>query len=447
MYLQGNTSYRYDGTIFDRYESIEDFFAKIGLSDVMYFVDSLSSKETFLIGYIAAKYDFCKVLCNKKGVPLMIRVKTGNSSRWIISLSSWNLKPEIESIEILIDSFDHIGLGSAPTPSSLGRRSMRDIYRLYSLRSHTSLPISCENMIKQRGYGGIVVSNRIGEVIDIVSKNDKSSAYLSEYWRNPEGTPEYFSYLESHSDYPTWFAKCVVKMNKDSALGYFPYRKKHQVSYPTRKGTYHTYLWRETAEICLANGCEVKILEGWGWPYFTEDNSKWTKWIYGKRLTSPSKEVEKVIKQIAVSAIGSMNRSRKGFCLVDSSRKSGEDFPVMVENEPVDLWVHSDYDGTSALMPHWNNFTINQTNNNVREFALPYAERGELLLIDYDAVFTIGEGAGEYKVKRHSIESLNCKPGTWLWELHHNFQLLRNRMWISDEEPGRYGSLLERLKK
>lgn len=326
---------------------------------------------------------------------------------------------------------------------------MRYVYRMYQLKKHTCLPLACEVYVATHGFGGINVTKHIGSSFSKVSELDVASNYLTEFIEEefPDGTPEWFVRLDDLSYFKTWFACVRITIKKQLPLGIFPVRREdNSVYYPVNRGVYDTHVWKETAEIAAENGCIVEVYDGWGWHFMTRDNEHWATWLYDKKIKAPNKLVEKGTKKVAVSGIGSLARSRDNFLLSNNREATDEQaIPVLIGNVPVDLWVTSNTDYNVAVMGHWQRYCVAIANNSVRNFATPFARSGSLILIDTDAVFTKGEAAGKRYIQKQSLDAIGCKPGTWLWKLHHNFRVLRDRMWLSDEEPNRYGSLLERI--
>jgi len=375
----------------------------------------------------------------------VIAARLGNrSTTWVVGYDSWDgHNPGPDFIKELDEDFTYIGVGSYPTASSLGRGTMRHVYREERLPPHTSLPVACEEYLLHNGFGGISVTPKSGIIVPEVYQQDMSSAWVSTYNRHPDNTPEWFTAGADLSQYVTWFAEVEIEVTETLALGVFPTRlKSGRVKYPTRKGRYKTHVWKETADSAKRQGCKVSVDKGWGWVSWTEDNQAWAEWIFNKRQGANSDRQEKRVKKTAVAAIGSQGRGRDCYVVVGPELYNPEtDYPVTHGQAPIDLWVHPERDNRSPTMVHWNHYTVNMSNSVVRDFAYPYAERNELLLIDYDAAFIVGSEPGT--MRKGSVESILCKPGTWLWKLHHNFRILRNRMWISDEEPARYGSLLK----
>lgn len=441
----------------ERIHRVQDFDEVVDLAiqlSTICFVDSLVSSECLGLCVTAATRDDCSVLCDSGGKPIAIRIKKKSMTSWFVQFSSWfdasEYQGPFESLKILEKVYKHIGVGTAPTPSSLGRKTMRYVYQTQQLKRHTCMPLSCETFLRENGYGGITVTKQsaIGKTYSKTSEIDSSMNYVSRVLigKLPDETPICFSNLDN-THYETWFAQVKITLRKDLPLGVFPVRKNdRRVVYPTKKGVYYTHLWKETVDIARENYCDVEVSEGWGWKAMTEDNRLWALWIFNKRVTAPNKEVERKVKKVAVACLGSFGRSRDTYELRNCETMEQSDvLPVLLGNIPLDLWVSPARDERSALMAHWHRYLVSDANNAVRSFALPYAEEGKLLLIDTDGIFVRGEEAGRKFIEKHSMESIGVPPGTWLWRLHHHFKLLRNRMWVSDEEPNRYGKLLERI--
>lgn len=414
------------------------------------FVDSLKTQKMLQLVSLSVQSPCCSVSCDYLGRPMFIRIQRWNIHSWIIPWTSWDMAPGIDSLSTLVLFFEYMGVGSAPTPSSLGRKTMRIIYESEQLYHHYSPSMNCEKYLNTHGFGGITITNFVGDEFSVVSEIDCASKYLEENIEDeyPDKTPSWFIEGDEISDFHTYFASCEVTITRELPLGIFPVRTAdRRVEYPVKPGTYSTHLWKEQVTLCEENDVHVKVLSGWGWGSSTLDNSPWAKWIYQKKIDAPSKELERLVKKCAVSAIGSMGRDRTVYSLTTQELKGQESVPLIIGREPLNLWIVEGSDTHSGLMPHWQKYTVQMANNRVRNFALPYAEQGNLILIDTDAVFVKGEEAGRNYVEKHSIESVGIPAGSWLSKIHHGFKVLRNRMWLSDEEPGRYGKLLERIVK
>lgn len=391
-----------------------------------------------------------KIIATDRGKILSARLRGArNRTSWVVASENWDeneSKVNISFIQKMTIFYKHMDVGHFPTPASEGRATMRWVYFNNCLPYHTSLPLSCENYIHRHDHGGIVITPRDHITVDEVTQADMASAWVARWGIDPDGTASQFS---GEVDCATYFAECVVRVHNTLALGVFPVRRADgRVTYPTRKGTYKTFLWKESVEAARRVGCSVTVIEGWCWPDFTRDNEKWSAWIYHKRCTASSEWQERKVKKVAVSAIGSNSRGRDNYTVVgDANYNPEQDYPAIDGADAINLWVHRDRDDRSPCMVHWVGHTINLCNLSVRDFAYDFAVAGTLLLVDYDSVFVRGQEARNRTIQKYTAEAIACQPGTWLWKAHHNFRILRNRIWLSDEEPDRYGSLLKGLSR
>lgn len=384
----------------------------------------------------------CKVLCNSRGHPTAVRFQLGRTSRWLVDAEQWDDRPTPEFLKVMESLYAHIGLGMAPTPGSLGRLTMMVMYS--KLPRHTSLSLGCEDYFHNHGFGGMAMTELYGHV-DRGSLVDRSMAYVFKWDRHPAGTAEYFTPGSDLDEYATYFAHCYVTIHTELALGLFPIRNENgRVSYPTLPGTYETYLWMEQIQQAEQNGCSVFTLEGYGWYEFTYDGRDWNEWMYVKRQTAPTPEVEKKVKKTAVSAVGTHAMGREHYILVGSESYDQEtDYPIVDHHVAVDYWVHPERNISAAPMVHWQNYTVAGTNVDLRDAALPYAEEARLVFIDTDGFMVVEQDEEHRYIKKHSAESVLCRPGTWLWARQHNVEVITHRIWYSDEEPNRYGCTLK----
>lgn len=388
------------------------------------------------------------ILSDRKGKIIAIRHEgPKRRSAWLIEFSRWfdkDFPGPFEALKIISDTTDYLGVGTKPTPGSLGKETMRYIYELYNIRRRHCLPIACESYLSEHGFGGVMQSNFVGDTIPEVIQLDGASKYVSEWYRHPDGTPVWCTGSWIH-DYATFFARVSVTIPFDLPMGLFPVRAKDwSVIYPTRKGRYTTFLWRERVDELNELGIQCKTKQGWAWPCITEDNVEWKKWMFDKRINAPTPEIERMTKKVAVSAIGSFLRGRDNFCIVGPERYSPEyDVPVLDGDIPLDLWVHRDYDFRSAIMPHWTLSSIDRANSDLIDISYPFSIKDQMVLLDVDSVFV--NGVSTITDSYSSKGSVIPYAGQWLWKRHHNFRVLRHRMWVSDEEPSRYGSLLDRI--
>lgn len=404
------------------------------------FISSLCTEEFLPYLYELADDEKSKVLCSRRGKPFLARMQAKkNSSRWIVSCRSWGeqeCSPEfLQNMERL---YEYYGLGFKPTPSSLGVELMRQVWKEYNLPRHTAPNLACEQFIRDNAVGGIVQTPGKGRYYNELMYLDMASAWVSMYVLHPTGTPIAFrgNNIECFSEF---FCRCDIFVPSTLPLGCFPIRKAsktgQRVVYPTEEGVYRdVYLWGIQIEDCRRAGCIVNILNGYGWNSLTKDNFHWSEHAYRFRNGSNDGFITKQSKAINVAAIGRMFRPREQYSLTGNGDIALGDKPVFTEGrEPLDLYLHKEYDSASALMVHWYAYTIASCNSHVYNFALPYAKEGRLVSIDYDSIMILENGERGRFIQKKSMEALECPPGTWLYMMLHNVHVLNHRAFKSDE--------------
>lgn len=414
-----------------------------------------------------------KVLCNKRGNPILARIQAGKQTRWIVSARSWSNRenPDPEWIKDMEELYTYYGLGYYPTPSSLGYGLTRKVWGEHHLARHTSPSIACERFVRKNCVGGIVQTPGIGRRYRSLMMLDMSSAWVSQYVLHPTGTPEVINHDSNLGLYFEFFVECDVFIPHTLSLGPFPVRtgKKdgQRVIYPTEIGIYRSvYLWRIQIDDCHKSGCYVSIKRGYAWRDYTTDNSIWSEYAYEKRQRAHNGFIAKQSKAINVATIGRNFRSRQGYILkgcadttletrdgyrgslaeiqtgkgiTPNSRKydmEGISKGIQLVNsrrEPVNMYVIPETDNHSTFMVHWYAYTIAQCNSNVYNFALPYAKQGRLVAIDYDSIMITEQDERHMYIRKESFDALSCPPGTWLWMQLHNVHILNHRSFKSDE--------------
>lgn len=408
------------------------------------FTGSLTQSFSFqyLPGFVGM--DTAKVMANQKGKPLAVRFRWGRESRWIIKAEVWNEIPEPGMIGRMWEFYEHVGIGFAPTPSSLGNRLMLQSYQQsHPGKKHTAPSMSCENFLREHSVGGAVYYPGLGRY-SMLQYMDMKAAYLSKYWMQPDGTAT--RVVNGHTEgLATYFCKCSVTVYHELALGPFPQKivrnHKAKVAYPTLPGRYDDiYLWKEQVDACRKAGCTVEVYHGFGWKAFTSNNLEWVNDAFELRKTATSEHVKAKSKALGVAAIGHHGMNRDHYVLVDENHRSPIDAPVLNEyGEDFGYYIHTEYDARSAYMVHWNKYTAMMTNLAVYYFALPYAIQGRLVSIDYDSIMVLEGDDKHYYIKKYSVEDAAAPPGSWIWRLLHNVNVIKDRTFESDEltrKPG-----------
>ncbi len=154
--------------LYDEHEKLvtlddaQHLYREVFRQNGMVYCRSFASQEIFpwLDTFIRSSH--CSVLCNKKGKPLALLLRKGNHRRWIVLFKTWEMKPDMHSVHILRQAFDHIDAGVAPTPGGLGRNIMRQVWHQYRLPVHTSPSGHCEQYIREHMCGGRVDTPGLG---------------------------------------------------------------------------------------------------------------------------------------------------------------------------------------------------------------------------------------------------------------------------------------------
>lgn len=387
-----------------------------------------------------------KIISNKNGIPHLERINVSGSSRWIVQADTWNEIAEPSMLDRMWDFFEFVDeeamytggmkIGWSPTPSSHGRKLMHFINFICRLPRHTSVGLSCEQYIREHMSGAIAITPGVGQDYEVAAHLDQAAAYIAKWTLHPAGPVTHFR--NGHADYPVWFAECKVDIHSELPLGPFPIRRKKtkdwskRVDYPTLPGSYTAYLWSGQADDAERAGCTVRPITGWGWHELTSDNMFWAEWAYDVREAATTEHVKEKFKSCLVGGVGRHGSGRTHYILVDEEHAGPNDRCVTSPSgEPLAYFVHEEFDNNTALMVHWNNYTVTETNRSVYQFALPYAMEGRLIMIDTDSVIVLETDEGHRYAKK--IPKSEILLGQWYYTQLHDLHVLGHRKFKSLE--------------
>lgn len=443
--LHGDVSYDLDGLV-TKLNSYNELKELLFSTNSACYVESLVDSQSFSWLYDAVADSGSKVLCDRLGKPLAVRMRSSNSTRWIIQADAWNSELSLEFINNMWDLFDYFNVGFATTPGALGSLLMKQVHQELRLKKQTALSLQCEEYLRNYSPGGVVWYPKIGGFYEEASDFDLGSAYVAMYDEHPASTAISFKLLPDQ--FVTYFAECTV--NVRTSLPVLPFipniggrRNNNSLRYKTgrnsymgARGTYKVHLWREQIEDCIDAGCDVKVHSGYGWNSVTNINAPWAEKVYYMRKNSPTEFIEKQSKAAAVAAIGHHGMSRERFYLVGEDEAEEWELCVPdIEGNPLLLFVRSERDDFSATMMHWNKYTIMRVNREVYHFALPFAEEGRLIAMDHDAILAVSKPEDKVRhILRHSPEAFSVPPGTWLLTQLHDVKIVAPRSYISREK-------------
>lgn len=445
-YLENGKVYNHNGKLLARPEDSGELSAYMRDSFSCIFVPNMlygTFAPQFLYSFTGMEN--ASVLASKKGKPLGIRVRFGNSTRWVASLENWDEIPEPESLERIWDVYMHYNVGYAPTKSSLGDKFNRYIYTSRSLGRHTTPSLACESFIREHAVGQGVCTPGVGRY-DVLRLMDMHAAFLRYWYIHPTGTAVHFTSESYTWGLATYFARCTVVIHEPLPLGPFPQvgvgeSYKRKVYYPTEPGTYgDIYISKEQVEDCRAANCTVDVYEGFGWKEFTTDNIPFARESYYKREVNVPSHAEATIKAVPLSFMGRQARDRERRFLVSLERANDWE-PTVVDDEgrsfPYCIRVEEDH--KSANMIHWWWYTVTECNRAVYNFALKFAKEGRLVMIDYDSIMVLDGPDGFEYYRKFDIGEVFAHAGDWKWRLLHNVNIIGDRTFESDElthKPG-----------
>lgn len=436
LLLEKGTVYNERGEILSRGDS-ENAIAYLKNTDSSFLVECFNDVRSDSLTECLV-FGGEKVIANRRGEATCARLKAGRESRWIVSKKSWGIQelhPRI--LRELREFYEYYGIGYKPTPSSLGTELMRQVWQQERLARHTAPSISCERFIRKHHSGGIVQTPGKGRKYNELLMLDMSSAWVSHFVLHPTGTAVPFQGPDNTETFFTYFAECEVLVTDELPLGPFPYRTGSKdgkrVIYPTLPGVYKkVYLWKEQVSDCKRAGCFVRIIQGYGWNNYTTDSLSWAERAFVLRRGARTNNEVLWTKKCAVAAIGHHAQPREYYYL---SPEEGEEGCELVDSygNAFNIYLRKEKDLSAALMIHWYAYTIAMCNRHVYQFALPFAKEGRLVSIDYDSILIVEKDERHTYVARKDFEALDLPPGTWLWILLHDVEVLNDRSFRSRE--------------
>jgi hypothetical protein len=405
-----------------------------------------------------------QVMCTKKGTPTSIRLKEGAKTRWVGTFNSWDMEPGLLSIMLIRKFLDYLDVGDYPTIGAVGNATMNTMWSQYLLPRHTTMNGYAESFMREHMVGGRVDTPGLDNRYERLIEYDLTSAYLSNYTRQPTGTSVFFrspkvisqsGHRLSIDQFVTYFASCTVKIQNDHVLplGPFPLRVtrkgKPGVEYPTEPGEYIAYLWKEQVELCRGLGLHVSVHYGFGWWELTYDTEAWCEHMYQQKVRAPTKVDEELTKRAINAAIGRQAMAPMYYSLVSEEHATPDELfrPIVENGEAYPYYVRIREDFDSANMLHWNAYTLMKTSVQVFEMALPFARDRRLVCTNYDSVTVLPgddpcEEYGEVYPK-NSERMRHLTPGMWRWQELTNCWIKAPRSIICDQKDIQPGVLRE----
>lgn len=380
--------------------------------NLLLFVGSLGKLPAGSLDYLI---DHSRVWSSKRGDPVSAQfIYSGKKTRWLASCKSWGYnKPSLDFLRQIRAFFDVLDMGVSTGPGGAGLALLRTSWKRefglnWKRHRHQRPTQACCNELGERGMGARS-DCLTTETFDWAWELDRKNAYGADFSEPmPTGpvTRFLFGLVE---DYQIWFGECEVTIPEDLCYGLFPMRDgEGQLYYPTRKGTYTTWMSSYKAAMCQRNGLLVEPQEGWGWYETTTDQALFVQEMEVLRDAHP--EIGDLIKLSLVAAIGRLGMDNTRYYL---SREGNDETDVRVafDKRASDYFLKQEIDYKPQSMPHWYWYVQEIASTKLTEEGYQWAKKEMLIGTNTDAVILKPEArTSKYPSKS---DSQMVKSGHW----------------------------------
>lgn len=426
--LEGNQITTENNQTYTLY-SIADLSALLLQENLLLFVESITGLPDLWLDYCI---EYGRVWCNKRGTPVSIQFTyQGRQTRWVTMSKSWGVKkPTKHFLQNLRSFFNHMDTGVSTGPGGLGltmmRKSWLSQFRLnWKAHRHQRPNWGVCTEMQEKGMGARSDDSPTRETFDWIWEIDRKNAYGADLsCPLPTGAACRFLDGMGHGDFPIFVADCLVALENESLFGFFPIRNEEgELAYPTRKGTYTTWLWSNQIAMCERHGLKVEIADGWGWRETTTDCAAFVREMECLRDAAPTRQIADWVKLCLVAAIGRLNSSPyRSFLAHD-----GTDAQRIADaGRALDLFLREELDTRPQSMPHWFWYVLSLGMEKLTEEAFLWKQQEMLIATNTDAVLIRKEAdTSKYTEKIKSMKYLDdsmiqhlamdnsIKSGTW----------------------------------
>ena len=433
-----------EDALFCSVPSFEEFLQTVFTEDLLTFIPSIFDfpwQEKVI--EITNPHDRkgTAIICVDSGRPTSIRLKWKRYVRWIVQVTSWNHDSvSLDFLRNMRNMYTYVGVGTQTTPGALGSATMRQSWKqFYGLEwlNHRHLRPSggCIQDLRRHNTGGrIDALESVGKSFELLFELDRKNSYATEFAEQPTGKCVAFMQGETFG-LRKWFAHCTVTVRDPLLLGPFPMHYKDEegldlVSYPTLPGVYDTWLWNDEVALCRSEGCDIEVLDGWGWAEITHDTQTWVEQMEKLRDEAPDEFTANIIKLATVAAIGRHGMPQQSYILVQEKDKSPGDQCIAFDGRLYDWYIHAVYDWQPQGMQHWFNHTLMRARIALFKLAKKYAEQEQLVRTNIDALFVLPSvDVSQYPTKQDPSQN-----GAWRVITHTNIEFPASNHIRSDQK-------------
>lgn len=347
-----------------------------------------------------------------------VTLKEGKNSTHIIDmLAVWGLTPSGDSIYLLDKLMQVCGVGTHAYPSRLGLEMMRAAYP----EDEPLLPVPQGDIwqaLHDNMVGGRVDTLRSGETFPLAYETDMNSAYVWGMLQTPKGYPMRI-YGEPKRSPSYSLYKWRIPQNL--SLGPLPIRLPNNIVCYPMYGEDEGWYWDIEAAQAQAQGVEMEAKNGFTWDGGLADTFEpWARRMWALRQDHP--ELADLFKLVSVAAIGALGATGEHAEIVRL-----DEYP---DCEPVHSpqWGFSDTYGVRRTQAapggllQVSSYVRARVRCRLYAAALPYAQTGDLISTDYDAIRTTRAG--------FEMPGL----GGWKTKQLHNVTVPNPRWLVSDEK-------------
>lgn len=361
--------------------------------------------------YVAIRKYGGHICCNEDGLATSARIKaTNGTTRWLVCSSQFEYAvPSLDMLTELRRLFDHAGVGTLNSFGSVGSAVMRRAWKGafgtpkytqdddgtrtlvdagWLAHRHQRPPsFACADFYAHSTGARSELLTTLQEFSSLIEIDEKNS-YLDKLRELPTGRTVRFLWGKV-KNFAAWVGHCVITIKEKLNYGIFPFRASpdEPTRYPTEPGSYSTWAGNRTIDLCLREGCDVAIHDGWGWYALSQEPGAIVELASLLRDSAPDRRTEDLFKICIVAGIGCLGMRPEYYELVEK-KLDATDRPALTDDGfQSTQYIHKIQDTRPASMPHWMQYALEGCRLKLYEMARPFVEAEFAVATNTDAVY------------------------------------------------------------